>query len=53
MTRHHQGGITMAAYAFGHTATDAVRRAASIMVDKQTQEIQLMSVMLAQIAGAH
>lgn len=48
MTRHHEGGITMAAYAFRHTANDVVRRAASIMVDEQTQEIQVMTTMLAQ-----
>ncbi|WP_198538781.1 DUF305 domain-containing protein [Mycolicibacterium wolinskyi] len=46
MTRHHQGGITMAAYAFQHAANDAVRRAATIMVSEQTDEIQIMGVML-------
>ena len=51
MTRHHQGGITMAAYAFQHCTNDAVRRAASVMVDEQTQEIQVMTTMLAQRRG--
>jgi uncharacterized protein (DUF305 family) len=46
MTRHHEGGIDMATYAFRHSTTDAVRRAASIMVDEQTQEIQLLTIML-------
>lgn len=46
MTRHHQGGITMAGYAFQHSDSDAVRRAASIMVTEQTEEIQLMTLML-------
>lgn len=46
MTRHHQGGITMAGYAFQHSDNDAVRRAASIMVTEQTEEIQLMTLML-------
>lgn len=48
MTRHHQGGISMAAYAFHHTTNDTVRRAASVMVDEQTQEIQIMATLLAQ-----
>ena len=51
MTRHHQGGITMAAYTFRHCTNDAVRRAASIMIDEQTQEIQVMTTMLAQRRG--
>ena len=52
MTRHHQGGITMATFAFQHGVNDAVRRAASVMVDEQTQEIQLMSMMLDVRLGA-
>ncbi|MEZ0364998.1 DUF305 domain-containing protein [Mycobacterium sp. pUA109] len=48
MIRHHQGGIDMAAHAFRHSTNDAVRRTASIMVDEQTQEVQLMAVMLDQ-----
>ncbi|KAA0107723.1 DUF305 domain-containing protein [Mycolicibacterium sp. P1-5] len=46
MIRHHQGGITMAGYAFQHTCTDAVRRAAGIMVAEQTDDIQAMSILL-------
>ncbi|KHO18899.1 DUF305 domain-containing protein [Mycolicibacterium setense] len=46
MTRHHQGGIAMASYAFQRTGNDTVRRAASIMVTEQTEEIQLMTLML-------
>jgi uncharacterized protein (DUF305 family) len=48
MLRHHQGGVDMAAHAARHTSTDAVRRAASVMVDEQTQEIQVMTVLLDQ-----
>jgi uncharacterized protein (DUF305 family) len=48
MTHHHEGGIDMASYAFRRSTTDAVRRAASIMIDEQTQEIQLMTIMLNQ-----
>ena len=46
MTRHHQGGITMAAYVFQRATSDAVRRAASIMVAEQTEEVQLMGILL-------
>ena len=52
MTRHHQGGITMAAYAFQRATGDAVRRAASIMVAEQTEEIQIMTVMLDRLPRA-
>jgi uncharacterized protein (DUF305 family) len=52
MTRHHQGGIEMAAYAGRHTTNDAVRRAVMLMVDEQTQELQLMSTMLSQRSAA-
>jgi uncharacterized protein (DUF305 family) len=48
MTRHHQGGIDMAAYAAQHTTTDSVRHVAALMVDEQTQEVQLMAILLAQ-----
>jgi uncharacterized protein (DUF305 family) len=51
MTRHHQGGIEMAAYAAAHSDVDAVRLTARAMVDQQTQEIQLMSVLLSQRAA--
>jgi uncharacterized protein (DUF305 family) len=53
MTHHHEGGIAMAAYAFQHSTNDAIRRAASIMVDEQTQELQLMAIMATQNATAH
>ncbi|OBG88378.1 hypothetical protein A5699_17525 [Mycobacterium sp. E802] len=48
MLRHHQGGIDMAAHAAQHTSTDIVRRAAALMVADQTQEIQIMTIMLTQ-----
>jgi uncharacterized protein (DUF305 family) len=48
MTRHHQGGIEMAAYAAAHTKTDAVHQTALQMVNEQTQEIQLMTILLSQ-----
>lgn len=48
MTRHHQGGIEMAAYAAGHTALDAVRQTALGMVDQQTRELQVMTTLLSQ-----
>lgn len=48
MIRHHQGGIDMAGHAVRHSATDVVRRAAALMVDEQTQEIQVMATLLAQ-----
>lgn len=51
MTRHHQGGITMANYAFQRATSDAVRRAASVMVAEQTEEIQIMMIMLAAAPG--
>lgn len=47
MTRHHQGGIDMAAYAVRHTATAAVRQTAVAMVDEQSQELVLMAALLA------
>lgn len=46
MTRHHQGGIEMAAYAVRHTATAAVRQTAIAMVDEQNQEIIVMAALL-------
>jgi uncharacterized protein (DUF305 family) len=52
MTRHHQGGVDMAAHVLRDTKTDVVRRAAAVMVDEQTQEIQVMTVLLNQRAGA-
>lgn len=46
MTRHHQGGIEMAAYAVRHTSTAAVRQTAVGMVDEQNQEIIVMAALL-------
>lgn len=48
MIRHHQGGIDMAAHAVRETPTDAVRRIAATMLDEQTQETQVMTVLLEQ-----
>lgn len=52
MTRHHQGGIDMAAYAVRHTTATAVRQTAVEMVDEQSQELILMAHLLEQRAGA-
>lgn len=46
MIRHHQGGITMAGHATRTTTNDTVRRTASIMVAEQTEDIQVMTVLL-------
>lgn len=48
MVRHHQGGIDMAAYAYKHTLIDTVRKTAAAMVDEQTQEVGLMTMLLEQ-----
>ena len=45
MTRHHQGGIEMAAYAVRHTSTAAVRQTAVGMVDEQNQEVEFRELM--------
>lgn len=52
MTRHHQGGIDMAAAIAGRTTTDAVHRAAVGMIDEQTQEIQVMAIKLKELSAA-
>jgi len=52
MTRHHQGGIDMAAYAVRHTTTNAVHQTAVEMVDEQSQELILMSQFLEQRGSA-
>jgi uncharacterized protein (DUF305 family) len=52
MTRHHQGGVEMAAYAAAHTKLDAIRQTALEMVNQQTLEIQLMTVLLGQRGAA-
>lgn len=48
MLRHHQGGIDMAANAFRHSRNDVVRRAATLMVDEQTQETAVITALLNQ-----
>ncbi|MBB3753809.1 uncharacterized protein (DUF305 family) [Mycolicibacterium sp. BK634] len=48
MIRHHQGGIDMAAYAYKHTLIDTVRKTAAAMVEEQTQEVGLMTILLEQ-----
>jgi uncharacterized protein (DUF305 family) len=52
MTRHHQGGIDMAAYAVGHTTTPAVHQTAVAMIDEQSQEIIFMAYLLSQRGSA-
>lgn len=52
MTRHHQGGIDMAAAIAGRTTTDAVHRAAVGVIDEQTQEIQIMAIKLKGLSAA-
>jgi uncharacterized protein (DUF305 family) len=52
MTRHHQGGVDMAAYAVQHTATNAVHQTAVAMTDEQSQEIILMAHLLEQRGSA-
>lgn len=51
MTDHHKGGIAMATYAFQHATNDAVRRAASVMVSEQTEEVQFMALMIEEAPG--
>lgn len=46
MTRHHQGGIDMAAYAVRHSTTTVVHQTAVAMIDEQTQELFLMAALL-------
>ena len=46
MIRHHQGGITMAGHAARSSADDTIRTAAAVMVAEQTEEIQVMTVLL-------
>ena len=48
MTRHHQGGIDMAAYVIQHTKTTAVHQTAVTMIDEQSQELILMAHLLDQ-----
>jgi uncharacterized protein (DUF305 family) len=46
MIRHHQGGITMAGHAARTSTDDTIRGAAAVMVAEQTEEIQVMTVLL-------
>jgi uncharacterized protein (DUF305 family) len=46
MIRHHQGGITMAGHAARTSTDDTIRTAAAVMVAEQTEEIQVMTVLL-------
>ena len=48
MIRHHQSGIDMAGHAVRHSTTDVVQRAAALVVDEQTQEMQVMATLLTQ-----
>jgi uncharacterized protein (DUF305 family) len=52
MTRHHQGGIDMAAYPVQHPTTNAVHQTAVAMTDEQSQEIILMAHLLEQRGSA-
>ena len=51
MIRHHQGGVDMAADAARRAVNQSVREAALDMVKDQTDEIQMMMVMLDQRGG--
>lgn len=46
MIRYHQGGITMAGHAARTSTDDTIRTAAAVMVAEQTEEIQVMTVLL-------
>lgn len=46
MTRHHQGGLAMAAYANAHASLPAVRALAARMALDEGQEINLMAQLL-------
>lgn len=48
MTRHHQGGYDMAAYAAEHAEEPAVRNLARTIVESQSAEVTLMTDMLAE-----
>jgi uncharacterized protein (DUF305 family) len=52
MTRHHRGGIDMAAYAVRHTTTTAVHETAVAMVDEQSQELIVMAHLLEERGSA-
>jgi uncharacterized protein (DUF305 family) len=42
MTRHHEGGLSMAKYAASHARLDYVRNAARLMIQDQQREIDQM-----------
>lgn len=46
MIRHHQGGIAMAGHVARSSNDDTIRTAAAVMVAEQTEEIQVMTVLL-------
>jgi uncharacterized protein (DUF305 family) len=52
MTRHHQGGIEMAAYVVQHSSTDVVHQSAVAMIDEQSQEVIFMAFLLEQRGSA-
>ncbi len=52
MTRHHQGGIEMAAYAVQHSTTGVVHQTAVAMIDEQSQEVIFMAYLLKQRGSA-
>jgi uncharacterized protein (DUF305 family) len=52
MTRHHQGGIDMAAYVAQHSSTTVVHQTAVVMVDEQSQELIFMAFLLSQRSSA-
>ncbi|RDH74467.1 DUF305 domain-containing protein [Mycolicibacterium moriokaense] len=52
MTRHHQGGVDMAAYVVQHSSTAVVHQTAVAMVDEQSQELIFMAYLLQQRGSA-
>jgi uncharacterized protein (DUF305 family) len=52
MTRHHQGGIEMAAHVVQHSSTAVVHQTAVAMIDEQSQEAIFMAFLLEQRGSA-
>jgi uncharacterized protein (DUF305 family) len=52
MTRHHQGGIEMAANVVQHSSTGVVHQTAVAMIDEQSQEVIFMAFLLEQRGSA-
>jgi uncharacterized protein (DUF305 family) len=52
MTRHHQGGIEMAAFVVQHSSTGVVHQTAVAMIDEQSQEVIFMAFLLEQRGSA-